>query len=83
MTQVDPAPVTAVIDVASLPPGSCRTTIVTTFESLAPGQALEVVVGHDPAPLRERFAVERPGQSAWHDLKRGPDTWRVRVERIA
>ena len=83
MTHPATAPVTVVIDVASLPPGSCRSTIVATFESLAAGQALEVVVGHDPAPLRERFAVERPGQSAWHYLERGPDTWRVRVERIA
>ncbi len=83
MTDYDPAPATAVIDVASLPPGSCRATIVATFASLAPGQALEIVVGHDPAPLRERFAVERPGASAWHYLERGPETWRVRVERTA
>lgn len=73
----------AVIEVAKLPPGTCGQHIVGTFERLAPGEALEVVVGHDPAPLRQRFAVERPGASAWTYLERGPDVWRVRVQRLA
>lgn len=74
---------TTVIDVASLPPGSCRHTIEHTFESLEPGAALEIVVDHDPAPLRQRFAITRPGASAWTYLEAGPTTWRVRVERLA
>lgn len=77
------APAAVVIDVATLPPGTCRATIESSFEALAPGEALEVVVGHDPAPLRERFAVVRPGASVWTYLERGPATWRVRVERSA
>jgi len=72
-----------VIDVGSLPPGSCRSRIVATFEGLLPGEAFDIVVPHDPAPLRQRFAVERPGQSRWTYLERGPVTWRVRVERSA
>jgi len=75
------APDLPVIDVASLPPGSCRAHIVGTFEALAPGEALEIVVGHDPAPLRQRFAVERPGASVWTYLEEGPERWRVRVQR--
>ena len=35
------------------------------------------------APLRQRFAVERPGVSDWDYLERGPRVWRVRVKRIA
>lgn len=77
------APAPIVIDVATLPPGSCRATIEGTFESLAPGEALEVVVGHDPAPLRQRFATLRPGACVWTYLESGPATWRVRVERTA
>jgi uncharacterized protein (DUF2249 family) len=72
-----------VIDVAALPPGGCRATIEGTFEALRLGESLEVVVGHDPLPLRRRFEVERPGQSSWRNLEAGPVTWRVRVERIA
>jgi len=78
-----PAVDTITIDVASLPPGSCRQTIENTFESLAPGAALEIVVDHDPAPLRQRFASTRPGASQWTYLEAGPTTWRVRVERLA
>ena len=43
------APAPAVIDVAALALGNCRATIEGTFEALAPGEALEVVVGHDQA----------------------------------
>ena len=77
------APAPIVIDVATLPPGSCRATIEGTFESLAPGEALVVVGGHAPAPRRPRLAPRRPGASVWTDLESGPATWRVRVERTA
>jgi uncharacterized protein (DUF2249 family) len=78
-----PTPGLTVIDVATLPAGSCRATIEGIFEALQSGEALEVVVGHDPIPLRRRFEVERAGQSLWTYLEAGPRTWRVRVERIA
>jgi uncharacterized protein (DUF2249 family) len=76
-------PVLPVIDVATLAAGSCRATIEGAFEALRPGGALEIVVGHDPAPLRRRFEVERAGQSRWTYLEAGPSTWRVRLERLA
>jgi uncharacterized protein (DUF2249 family) len=82
MTSVT-AGITVVIDVATLVPGTCRQSIEAAFERLRPGEALEIVVGHDPAPLRERFAQTRPGAAAWTYLERGPERWRVRVERVA
>ena len=78
----DAATVVAVIDVASLPPGTCGRHIVGTYERLLPGEAMEIVVDHDPAPLRQRFAVERPGESDWAYLEFGPCVWRVRVKRL-
>jgi uncharacterized protein (DUF2249 family) len=78
-----PAPGIPVIDVATLPAGSCRATIEGTFEALRPGESFEIVVGHDPVPLRRRFEVGRAGQSQWTYLEAGPATWRVRVERVA
>lgn len=83
MPQPNPSRDPTVIDVAALQPGTCRHTIESTFAGLRIGEVLEVVVGHDPAPLRERFAIERPGQSVWTYLERGPACWRVRVERVA
>ena len=83
MTQTNPVPdVVAVIEVAKLPPGTCERHIVATYERLLPGESLEIVVDHDPAPLRQRFAVERPGESDWAYLEHGPRVWRVRVKRL-
>ena len=79
----DVATIVAVIDVASLPPGACGRTIVTTYERLLPGEAMEIVVDHDPAPLRQCFAVERPGEADWACLESGPRLWRVQVKRLA
>ena len=73
---------TVVIDVASLPPGTCGRTIVATYERLLPGEAMEIVVDHDPAPLRQRFAAQWPGELEWAYLAFGPRVWRVRVKRL-
>jgi uncharacterized protein (DUF2249 family) len=78
-----PTPVAAVVDVRVLPAGACRAHIEQAFEALPIGGAVELIVPHDPAPLRHRFATERPGQSAWTYLEQGPALWRVRVERRA
>ena len=85
MNLADPVlePVDAVVDVRLLAPGTCRLHIEDAFERLPVGGAVELRVPHDPAPLRGRFAVERPGQSAWTYLEQGPLLWRVRVERRA
>ena len=83
MSQSVPSRVVTLIDVAALPPGTCRQTIESTFAGLRTGEALEVIVAHDPAPLRRRFAMERPGQSLWTYLQNGPAQWRVRVERVS
>lgn len=72
-----------VIDVRALPPGTCRTHIEEAFDRLPVGAALELRVPHDPSPLRQRFARERPGTSAWTELEPGPVTWRMRVEKLA
>jgi uncharacterized protein (DUF2249 family) len=78
----DAAAVVAVIDVASLPPGACGRHILAAYERLLPGEVMEIVVDHDPAPLRQRFAVGRPGESDWAYLAFGPRVWRVRVKRL-
>ena len=83
MRQPHPSRHATVIDVTALQPGTCRHTIESTFAGLRTGEALEVVAAHDPAPLRAHFAMERPGQSEWTCLEKGPTRWRVRLVRIA
>ena len=36
-------------------------TILSTFDALQPGEALELVNDHDPKPLRYQFEAEKPG----------------------
>ena len=85
MNLADPVldPVDAVVDVRLLAPGTCRGAIERAFEGLPVDGALLLIVPHDPAPLRGRFAAERPGQSTWTYLEEGPALWRVWVARTA
>jgi uncharacterized protein (DUF2249 family) len=77
-----PSPRT-VVDVRTLPPGTCRERIEAAFDALAAGEALELFVPHDPSPLQARFAGLRPGRSTWTYLVAGPEVWHVRVAKSA
>jgi uncharacterized protein (DUF2249 family) len=57
--------------------------IFQTFETLQPGEALELVNDHDPFPLRNQFDFMKRGQFNWEYLRQGPDLWRVRIARVA
>ena len=71
------------IDVRAVPPPQRHPLIFGTFDALAPGQALEIVNDHDPAPLNQRFQQTRAGQFDWQYLEAGPHRWHVRVARVA
>ncbi|MHB1250237.1 MAG: DUF2249 domain-containing protein [Polaromonas sp.] len=38
---------------------------------------------HDPKPLYYQFDAEHPGEFTWDYLESGPETWRVRIGKIA
>lgn len=69
------------IDVRTIAPRERHPLIFSTFGSLAPGQAMELVNDHDPKPLYYQFDAQMPGQFAWEYLETGPDTWRVAITR--
>ncbi len=70
------------LDVRNTPPPQRHPLIFQTFEGLAPGEAFELVNDHDPKPLYYQFKFERDGQFNWEYLEQGPETWRVRVEKL-
>jgi uncharacterized protein (DUF2249 family) len=70
------------IDVRTIAPRERHPLIFSTFGSLAPGEAMELVNDHDPRPLYYQFDAEMPGQFGWTYLERGPQTWRVSIQRI-
>jgi uncharacterized protein (DUF2249 family) len=57
--------------------------IFSAFESLLPGQSLELVNDHDPMPLHAQFEMRSPGQFSWNYLEQGPQVWRVEIGKSA
>lgn len=70
---------TTVLDVREMAPRDRHPTILSTFDALAAGQALELVNDHDPKPLRYQFEAELPDTFTWDYLEEGPEVWRVRI----
>ena len=73
----------AVIDARSVPPLERFPLIFSTFDSLVPGQAFELVNNHDPLPLYFKFRDVRKGLFDWQYVVAGPAQWRVRIARTA
>jgi uncharacterized protein (DUF2249 family) len=49
------------------------------FDSLKPGEVMELTNDHDPRPLHYQFMMERPDQFTWEYLEEGPEIWRVAI----
>jgi len=71
------------IDVRSVPPRDRHPLIFNTLRSLGVGESMELVNDHDPRPLYDQFQSEKPGMVAWDYLENGPETWRVRITKLA
>ena len=76
MTQAAPR-----IDVRTIAPRDRHPLIFSTFNSLAAGQAMELVNDHDPRPLYYQFNAQMPGQFNWEYLEHGPEVFRVAITR--
>lgn len=73
----------ALVDVRAVPPRERHPLIFSTFRSLDRGQSMELVNDHDPRPLYYQFQAEAPATFGWDYLEAGPDTWRVRISKLA
>ncbi len=76
-------PAKALVDVRQITPRERHPLIFSTFRALPTGHAMELVNDHDPRPLFYQFQAELPGGFSWDYLETGPDTWRVRITRVA
>jgi uncharacterized protein (DUF2249 family)/quercetin dioxygenase-like cupin family protein len=70
------------IDVRTIPGPQRHPLIFSTFDSLQPGEALEIVNDHDPFPLHNQLNLMKRNQFQWDYLQQGPDVWRVRITRV-
>jgi len=73
----------AVIDARAVPPLERFPLIFSTFDSLPPGQAFDLINNHDPLPLYFKFRDVRAGMFDWHYVVAGPAQWRVRIAKTA
>lgn len=74
---------TATVDATEYPPHLKHKVIFETFDQLAPGQAMLLINDHDPRPLQYQFELEHTGQFTWDYLERGPEMFRIKIERTA
>lgn len=61
------------------PPKEKHPKIISTFDSLQPGEFMLLVNDHDPKPLRYQFMIERTDTFTWEYLEEGPELWRVAI----
>ena len=70
-----------VVEVKDIDPRHRHMVIQQLFEHLAPGTSLQLIVDHDPKPLRFQFETRYGAQCRWSYLEEGPDAWRVRLQK--
>jgi uncharacterized protein (DUF2249 family)/mannose-6-phosphate isomerase-like protein (cupin superfamily) len=73
----------AELDLRQVPRPQRHPLVFAKFDSLEVGQSFELINDHDPVPLNRQIDALRPGQAEWSYVVRGPETFRIRVRRIA
>ncbi len=71
-----------VIKVADIDPQHRHTIIFRLFEHLAPDESLQIVVDHDPRPLRLQLEARHGSRCSWSYIEKGPDVWRIRLRQL-
>jgi uncharacterized protein (DUF2249 family) len=70
-----------VINVRDIDPRHRHTIIFQLFEQLDPRSSLQLVVDHDPKPLRYQLEARHGARCRWTYLAQGPDLWRIRLQQ--
>ena len=70
-------------DLCLLPRSERHPLVFEAFDRLAVGESFIIFNDHDPQPLRMQIEKMREGEMGWEYIERGPDTFRVRLTRVA
>lgn len=73
----------AIVKAPEYPPQLKHKVIFETFDGLEEGQAMLLINDHDPRPLFFQFQATRAGQFAWAYVEQGPETFQVRIGKLA
>jgi uncharacterized protein (DUF2249 family) len=71
-----------VINVRDIDPRHRHGIISQLFDHLDPESSLQLVVDHDPRPLRYQLEARHGSRCDWSYLEQGPDVWRVRLRHL-
>lgn len=71
------------LDVREVPHSERHALVLSTVESLAPGEAVVLVASHAPGPVLAEIDARLGGQVEAQWLQSGPEVWQVRLERVA
>ena len=72
---------TPTVDLRALAPRERHPLVFSTFKSLLPGEAMELINDHNPQPLKGQFESGLFGAFSWNLLENGPEQWRVQIEK--
>lgn len=71
------------LDVRPLRKPDKHPAIFQAYDALAVGASFVLLNNHDPKHLREEFDTDHPGGYGWEYLDEGPETWRIRISKLA
>ncbi len=69
------------LDVTKLEPRLKHPTIFKYFDDLKGGEGFQIFNDHDPKPLYYQLIAERGNIFSWKYLEKGPERWRVQIEK--
>jgi uncharacterized protein (DUF2249 family) len=70
------------INVGDIDPQHRHIVTLQLFEHLATGDTLQLVMDHNPTPLRYQLEARHGSRCVWTYLEEGPDVWRVRLQNV-
>lgn len=74
---------TRILDLRGFRSGERLSQALRLLGELPSGGVLELLDDRDPADLRRNLRAASPEEIRWEVLENGPESWRVRVARIA
>ncbi len=69
------------VDAREYAPRDKHRVILETYNNLKAKEKMELLNDHDPKPLYYQFSAEFPDQFTWKYLEKGPEVWRVLIEK--
>jgi uncharacterized protein (DUF2249 family) len=71
------------LDVCCLPRPDQHPAIFRTYDALCVGESFLLVTSHDAQQLHDDFNADHCGGYRWEYLDQGPETWRIRITKLA